>query len=799
MLGRSILFSTLIAGLLVVTLGACEDKKASEEKYLRRGIALFEEHEFKKARVEFKNALRINPKTAEGWYRMGLVDEAEGNLRNAFAAFNRAVEEDSTHAAANIKIGNYHFLAEELDQAESRADKVLELDPDNADAHALNGAILLRRGEAEGAREAAQRALSIDPGNTGGLSVLAGYHLARGESELVLKMLEEGIANGADDVSILLLKARIHEKRAEIDEVVKTYERIFAAKPRVAGYRTALAKFLVQAQRLDQAEKVLRDGIAAMPTDMSMKVALIGFLEEKRGLDAAETALKEWKAADPETDAYDFVLAELYIRHNAIDRAIALLKEVVEVRGMEPAGLNAQVSLAKINFARGNQELAEKLLSAVLAEDPRNADALYVRASIAFNAGRLQEAIADLRIVTTDKPNFKAALQILAEALLREGDRELAIDTLVRAIDADPMDVTPRTRLAQLYHARGDSDAAIKQLRTVTEMKPQFPVAWESIARIEAGNRQWTEAEAALNKLRELPGQERVSTYLDGVILNGQGQTDAATGKFREVIRQDPESPLAVHAINSLISVEQERGKIETVIALLEEIAAEHPQVATVHTTLGRLYMRNERGEEAARQFDLAIAAGPKTADPFLARADGLIKEGKLEEALAVLKRGDEALPLDLRTKLMTASIQERMADYEAAIATYGDILAAAPLNHIAANNMAALIADFKYTDEEALEQARHLAERFVASDNPIFLDTLGWVCYRQGKIQQALIYLRRAAAGIDTAPQLYFHLGAALAAADQREEAKAALEKAVASATAYPGLEDARRLLANM
>ena len=799
MLGRSILFSTLIAGLLVVTLGACEDKKASEEKYLRRGIALFEEQEFKKARVEFKNALRINPKTAEGWYRMGLVDEAEGNLRNAFAAFTRAVEEDNTHAASNIKIGNYHFLAEEFDEAEKRAEKVLELEPDNADAYALKAAILLRRGEAEGARETAQRALSIDPANTGGLSVMAGYHLARGESDLVLDMLEEGIANGADDVAILILKARIHEKRAEIDKVVESYERIFAAKPQVAGHRTALAKFLVEAQRLDQAETVLRDGIAAMPEDMSMKVALVSFLEEKRGLDAAEAALKEWKTAEPDSDAYDFILAELYIRHNAIDRAVELLREVVEVRGMEPAGLNAQVSLAKINFARGNQELAEKLLSAVLAEDPRNADALYVRASIAFNEGRLQDAIADLRVVVTDKPSFKPALQTLAEALLREGDRELAIDSLVRAVDADPLDVRPRTRLAQLYHARGDSDAAIKQLHTVTEMEPQFPVAWESIARIEAGNRNWAEAEAAVNTLRQLPGQQDVAAYLDGLILRGQGQADAATGKFREVIQRDPESPLAVHAINSLISVEQERGKIETVITLLEGITAEHPKVATVHTLLGRLYMDNDRADAAAKQFDLAIGAGPRSADPFLARADGLAKQGEVQEALAVLRHGAEALPQDLRTKLMTASIQEQMADYDAAIATYDEILAVAPMNHIAANNMAALIADYKYADEEALERARHLAERFVASEDPVFLDTLGWVCYRQGKIQQALIYLRRAAASSDTAPQLYFHLGAALAAADQREEAKAALEKAVANAASYPGLEDARRLLASL
>lgn len=799
MLGRNLLLSTLIAGLLVTALGACEDKQASEEKYLRRGIALFEEKEFKKARVEFKNALRINPKTAEGWYHMGLVDEAEGNLRNAFIAFNRAAEEAATHAAANIKIGNYYFMAEDYVKAENRVNAVLEFDADYADAYALKGAILLRKGENEGAKAAAERALSLDAKSTGARSVLAGYHLARGESEVVIKIVEDGIAAGADDVSLLLLKARIHEKRAEVDEVAKTYERIFTAKPKVAGYRTALAKFLSDAQRLDQAESVLRTGVSAMPENFSMKKALVAFLEAKRGFDAAEAALKEWKEADPETDTYDFVLADLYIRHNATDRAVSLLKEIVEIRGLEPAGLNAQVSLAKIDFARGNQELAEKLLSAVLEEDSRNSEALYVRANIAFNAGRLQEAIADLRIVVGDKPSFKPALQVLSEALLREGDRQLAIDTLAQAVEVDPTDVVPRTRLAQLNHGRGNSEVAMKHLGMVTEIAPQFPVAWETIARIEIDNQRWDEAEAVVERLRALPGQDRVATYLDGLILQGKGETDAAAAKLRQVVRQNLASPLAVHAINTLIALEEPRGNAGSVVEMLEEIVADNPPVASVHAILGRLYLAQDRREEAAGQFDLAIAAGPLSADPFLARADGLARDEKPREALEILRRGSETVPSDLRSKMMAAAIQERIADYDAAIATYEEIVEVAPLNHVAANNLAALIADFRYTDPEALERARHLAERFVASENPIYLDTLGWVCFRQEKIQQALIYLRRAASGDDVPAQLYFHLGAALAAADQREEAKAALKKAVANSQAYPGIEDARELLANL
>ncbi len=137
--------------------------------------------------------------------------------------------------------------------------------------------------------------------------------------------------------------------------------------------------------------------------------------------------------------------------------------------------------------------------------------------------------------------------------------------------------------------------------------------------------------------------------------------------------------------------------------------------------------------------------------------------------------------------------------DYEAAAEVFRSMLEANPRLDAAANNLAAVIADHQYNDPAALDRALKLAERFQASENPYFLDTLGWVHFRRGDRNQAVIFLRRAVDNAPEMPQIRYHLGVVYHENGQADLARKELEKAVVEGAEYPELADARVLLGNL
>ena len=58
---------------LTLLLGGCDDPEDREAKYLKRGETYYEEGNLVKARLEFKNALQINPKNPIATYHFGSI------------------------------------------------------------------------------------------------------------------------------------------------------------------------------------------------------------------------------------------------------------------------------------------------------------------------------------------------------------------------------------------------------------------------------------------------------------------------------------------------------------------------------------------------------------------------------------------------------------------------------------------------------------------------------------------------------------------------------------------------------
>jgi len=101
----------------------------------------------------------------------------------------------------------------------------------------------------------------------------------------------------------------------------------------------------------------------------------------------------------------------------------------------------------------------------------------------------------------------------------------------------------------------------------------------------------------------------------------------------------------------------------------------------------------------------------------------------------------------------------------------------------VVANNLASLLAEHR-DDQASLDRAATVAQRLRVARNPAFLDTYGWVLYRQGNPEQALRPLQQRVAALPDIALIEYHLGVVHAALGQQDEARSRLENALSLAS---------------
>jgi uncharacterized protein (TIGR03790 family) len=168
---------------------------------------------------------------------------------------------------------------------------------------------------------------------------------------------------------------------------------------------------------------------------------------------------------------------------------------------------------------------------------------------------------------------------------------------------------------------------------------------------------------------------------------------------------------------------------------------------------------------------------------------------GNDEGAREALDAAIAADPRFTSGRFELASMDERAARYDDAIAQYRAILAYAPDQAIALNNLAYALAVHKNTPQDALP----LAEKAVktAGNIPTFLDTLGWIQHLLAHDSDAI---RTIGAAISASPQstdadMYWHAAVIFSVANDRARARQMLDRALKLNPALGQRDDVRTL----
>ena len=783
--------------LCPIVLAACDGAEEREAAYFERGKALFEEGDFTKARLELKNARQINPLNMEALYYLGLIAERERDYRGALGAFMKVSEQIENHVGANLHAGGILLAAGEVDDAFLRAGRALDVEPDNADGRALRSAVYLRRGRLADARADAEAALAKDPGNIGATSVIVGILRKEDKPDeaiaMLQKMIDDNVGGNAEGSSLRLLLIELYREQKNIDGIREVYDDLFELQPLDHGHRVNLAKFYIEFDRKDAAEEILREGVERNPDEDELKLILIDFLANQRTLAEAETVLKRHIAEDPDSIVLRFGLAQLYAAHADIAKAQSVLREIAATSESKPEVVEAKTGLAQLDLVTGEFEKSEALLAEVLGEDPSNGDALTMRSQIRLRRGELSEAIADLRRVLRDEPNSTEALALLADAHLLKDEVDLAAENLRLLLAADPRNDDARLRLASIYAGQRDFDKSLALVDEALDRNPDLEEALRLRGDILIAQGRLGPARVAAERYLEVSGGSPRAHISVAQVHQAEERHVEAIGEFEKSLAKEKDSVAALTGIvRSYLAMQ--RGK--DAIDYLKTALGSSPDNAFTHNLLGEVYAFENAAGEAEESFRRAAALRQNWSVPYINLSRMMVADESPEKAVELLKQGLRHAPKDATLRFALANAQEAADDVDAAIEIYRAMLEVDPDMEPAANNLAALLADHKYQDAASLDEALKLARRFQTSENPFYLDTLGWIHYRNGDYSLAVVTLNRAVEQLPDHPFLNFHLGMAHYKSGQMEEAKTHLEKAMAGEARFPEIAQAREIL---
>jgi tetratricopeptide (TPR) repeat protein len=783
-----------VLGFSLLMAVGCDGAKDREAKYLNKAQAYFDEGNYEKVRVELKNVLQINPKNVEAHYLTAQVAEQNQEWRKMYGNLLAVIETKPDHYEAQIKLGKLFLFAKDSDKALEKAELVLAIEPQNPDALALKATVHLTKQENSQAKALLQQALEVVPGHYE--SSLLMIKILGDEKDLTgaKQVLDNALSAHPDKLKLSLIKLNIMLLEKKTDEAEALYTVLIQQHPENEMLYYDLAKLYVVEKKIDEAEQVLKNLVQQLPDKDQPKFVLIDFLTRQRGVKQTEKELNALISEYP--DNFGFRFAKLTLYKDQPDKIQQILEQIVEDDKLGVSGIEARNRLATFFSAKGEQEKARQLVEEVIELDSKNVSALLFRAGQLVQEQKYGDAIADARTVLRENPDSEQALLLLAVSQLKNNNIELAQESLEKVVFLNPKNVVALKDLARIKVRRQDESGAIDLLEKNRALFKEDKDISIMLIDLYGKRKEWEKAETIAQEMLQSTDEnaDEVPHYKLAQLYLAQQKYEKAAEEFRKVLVTKPNAPdVMAGLVNSYLALNKDNEAEK----LLDQTLITNPDNPAFLTMRAELHRQKKQFSDAERLFKQVVNKNPKVELGYKNLASVYLLQKQLDKAIAVFQQGHQVMPDNPNLLMQLGVLNTITGKMEEATAAYEKLIAIVPDNQLALNNLAALLVES--SDPKQVQRALTLVEPLIDSEHAAFLDTFGWVNYKNGKIDEALAALEEMSQKEGIIPEMHYHLGMVYATKGRHEEAKLELEKATEKNPSYKGVEQAKAELARL
>jgi tetratricopeptide (TPR) repeat protein len=450
---------------------------------------------------------------------------------------------------------------------------------------------------------------------------------------------------------------------------------------------------------------------------------------------------------------------------------------------------------------------AENAFKKALESDPENDEALTGLAMVYSDLGDTKRAAEMLKRAGDKRPDvntfarlagfyenmrdfadaaeaWKKAIPLAQDAEQQKLRMQLGLDLVAaRKYDEalalysslqkdDPKDVDIPWQLTEIYRQKGQFDKAQEQLAKAKQLDPgNLDVRYSEVNLLDAQGR----TEAAINTLNSMLEDTLKSNPSDadkarrallyerlGTLYRSANKVDQAVNAFRQIPPGDAESVCGspgcawVEVIDTYLNGHNLKAALQEADAAKKKFPEDRQVIVEHATVLGDM----NRTDDAVAELR-GLMKGDKNREMLIMIAQ-MYEKGKrfkdeeqsLNDAFALSNSPAEKANVEF----VRGAMYERMKNYEAAESSFRKVIEAEPDNANALNYLGYMLADRNVK----LDEAQKLVARAVELDptNGAYLDSLGWVYYRQNQLNQAEANLQKAIERLSTDPTVHDHLG---------------------------------------
>jgi tetratricopeptide (TPR) repeat protein len=499
------------------------------------------------------------------------------------------------------------------------------------------------------------------------------------------------------------------------------------------------------------------------------------------------------------------------------------IEQYKEIYRLDPSDTESALWLARLYRLRNEHDQAETVLRGILKDDPENEPAVEQLTQLLLDEGKSSEAVSLLEEMTNRAPSA-ALLDLLGDAYTQTKDLPKAEQAYRKAVELDPSELSHQRGLGQTLMSEEKFSDALTVYQKLADLMPDDADIYLRIAQIYREMHQLDRAEESLLKARQYaPGSLEV-LYNEAMLYQAQGRyddairvlSDAITGvkgqsavlpsrrrslailyqELGQLYKERQNFQAAIFTFNELghlgddedrrarlliMDVYRSAKDLPKALQAGKEALAKYPNDSAIRSSQALLLGENEQTDEAVRMLRLQLTKSEADRDTYLNIAQVYERAKRYKEAEEAAHAA-EVLPGRPRDNEMVwfvlGAIYERQKFFDRAEDQFKKALAVNPKSASVLNYYGYMLGDLG----QRLDEAADLVQRALKEEpyNGAYLDSMGWIYYRQNKLGDAEATLRQAVERDSHDPTIHSHLGDVYAKLGRNDLAAAEWEKSL-------------------